>query len=61
MKSKTNNRFLCYYLNFFNYKGYVSGTTRLKLTQAQMKNILVPNPPLDEQKQIVEKIEEMLS
>lgn len=61
LKSKTNNRFLCYYLNYFNYKGYVSGTTRLKLTQAQMKNILVPNPPLDEQKRIVDKIEELFS
>ena len=40
LKSKTNNKFLCYYLNYFNYKGYVSGTTRLKLTQASMKSIL---------------------
>lgn len=44
LRSKTNNRFLCYYLNYFNYKGYVSGTTRLKLTQAQMKTIPIPNP-----------------
>ena len=26
LKSKTNNKFLCYYLNYFNYSGYVSGT-----------------------------------
>ena len=42
LRSKTNNKFLCYYLNSFNYKGFVSGTTRLKLTQAEMKRIPVP-------------------
>lgn len=61
LHSKTNNRFLCYYLNYFNYKGYVSGTTRLKLTQAQMKQIKVPVPPLDEQARIVARIEELFS
>lgn len=61
LRSKTNNRFLCYYLNYFNYKGYVSGTTRLKLTQAQMKQIKVPVPLLDEQARIVARIEELFS
>ncbi len=53
LRSKTNNRFLCYYLNSVNYKGYVSGSTRLKLTQAGMKKIPVPVPPLSEQERIV--------
>ena len=61
LRSKTNNKFLCYYLNCFNYKGYVSGTTRLKLTQAQMQRILVPVPDIEEQKRIVAKIEELFS
>ena len=61
LKSKTNNKFLCYYLNSFNYKGYVSGTTRLKLTQAEMKRIPVPVPPLSEQERIVARIEELFS
>lgn len=61
LKSKANNKFLCYYLNFFNYKGYVSGTTRLKLTQAQMKTIPVPVPSIEEQKRIVARIEELFS
>ena len=61
LKSKTNNKFLCFYLNSFNYKGYVSGTTRLKLTQAEMKRIPVPVPPLPEQQRIVNRIEEMFS
>ena len=61
LRSKTNNKFLCYYLNSFNYKGYVSGTTRLKLTQAEMKRIPVPVPPLSEQERIVDRIEELFS
>ena len=61
LRSKTNNKFLCYYLNSFNYKGFVSGTTRLKLTQAEMKRIPVPVPPLPEQERIVARIEELFS
>lgn len=61
LRSKFSNRFLCYYLNFFNYKGYVSGTTRLKLTQAEMKKIPVPIPPLSEQERIITHIEELFS
>ena len=61
LQSKGSNKFLCYYLNHFNYKGYVSGTTRLKLTQAQMKTIPVPVPPHDEQELIVARIEELFS
>lgn len=59
--SRWNNKFLCYYLNYFNYKGYVSGTTRLKLTQAQMKKIPVPVPSEEEQSRIVARIEELFS
>ncbi len=61
LRSKYNNAFLCYYLNSFDYQGFVSGTTRLKLTQAAMKQILIPAPPLSEQKRIVSRIEELFS
>lgn len=61
LKSKTNNKFLCYYLNYFNYKGYVSGTTRLKLTQADMKRIPIPDFSGEEQERIVSRIEELFS
>ena len=37
LRSKKSNKFLCYYLNYFDYKGFVSGTTRLKLTQNSMR------------------------
>lgn len=61
LRSKGDNRFLCYYLNLFDYKGYVSGTTRLKLTQGSMRKIPVPNPPINVQQQIVSHIEELFS
>lgn len=57
----TGNVFLMHYLNQFNYKGYVNGTTRLKLTQASMNTIPVPIPPLSEQQRIVDCIESMFS
>lgn len=46
------NEYLNYYLNQFNYHGYVSGTTRLKLTQKKMMEIPVPLPP----KELIAKI-----
>lgn len=61
LQSKTNNKFLYFYLNYFDYKDYVSGTTRLKLTQARMKQIPVPVPSLSEQERIVARIEELFS
>lgn len=61
LKSYFNNKFLCHYLNQFNYFGYVSGTTRLKLTQASLKKIPVKVAPLSEQRAIVSKIEELFS
>ena len=50
------NEFLCFYLNTFDYHQYVSGTTRLKLTQKDLKRI--PYPVLSEhiQKQISQSI-----
>jgi type I restriction enzyme S subunit len=50
------NHFLMYTLNFMDLTGYVGGTTRGKLTQNEMKKILIPLPPLEEQKQIVEML-----
>lgn len=61
LRSKYNNAFLCHYLNYFNYKGFVSGTTRLKLTQSAMKQIPIPVPEISEQERIVARIEELFS
>lgn len=54
-----SNLYLMHYLNIFNYRGYVNGTTRLKLTQASMKLMPIPLPPLAEQQRIVERIESL--
>ena len=35
LQSKTCNRFLCYYLNYIDYKDYVSGTMRLNLNYSR--------------------------
>ncbi len=56
-----HNRFLCFFLNQFDYHEYVTGTTRLKLNQARMKMIPVLLPPLNEQHRIVTKIESIFS
>lgn len=55
------NSFLCHYLNVFDFKDYVTGTTRLKLNQSRMRKIPVPIPPIPEQKRIVEKVAELSS
>lgn len=55
------NKFLCHYLNQIDYHGYVNGTTRLKLNQSAMKQIPVILAPINEQRRIVYKIEELFS
>lgn len=55
------NYYLLHYLNCFDYTNYVNGTTRLKLTQANMNRIPVPLSPLKEQGRIVDRIESIFS
>ncbi len=53
--------FLQYQLNQADYTPFVSGTTRLKLPQAPMKQLPLVLPPLAEQQRIVQKIDSLLS
>ncbi|RZK06979.1 MAG: hypothetical protein EOO46_14990 [Flavobacterium sp.] len=55
------NDFILHYLNSINYREYVNGTTRLKLTKGSLVEIPFPVPPKEEQEQIVSKIEELFS
>ncbi|WP_299199385.1 restriction endonuclease subunit S [Thermocrinis sp.] len=48
------NGFILAWLIFDDLSRYISGTTRQKLNQSVMKNILIPLPPLSEQKRIAE-------
>ena len=57
----TSNRYLCHYLNIFDYHDFVTGTTRLKLPQTPLKKIPIKLPPLPEQHRIVAKIEELFT
>lgn len=56
-----HNKFLCYFLNQFDYHDYVNGGTRLKLTQANMRKIPVRLAPFSEQKIIAEKLDTLLA
>ncbi|MBT1907719.1 restriction endonuclease subunit S [Enterobacter kobei] len=56
----SDNTFICYFLNQFNYQDYVNGGTRLKLTQANMRKIPIFLPPLTEQKEIADKLDTLL-
>lgn len=59
--SGLDNRFLCYQLNMIDYRDFVTGTTRLKLTNSAMKQIPLLLAPYNEQIRIVERLEEILS
>ena len=59
LKPKINATFMMYFLNAIGYRPYVTGTTRLKLTQEAMRNIPVLVPPLAEQERIISKIEQL--
>lgn len=55
-----DRRYLAGYLNIFDYNGFVTGSTRLKLTQAAMRSIPVSVAPLPEQKRIADKLDALL-
>jgi type I restriction enzyme, S subunit len=56
-----SNRYLCHALNVADYQGFVSGTTRPKLTQGKMVELLVPVPPALEQRRIVAKVDQLMA
>ena len=57
----TVNDYILYYLNSVDYRQYVNGTTRLKLTKSSLSEIKFPLSPLPTQQAIVSKIEELFS
>lgn len=56
-----DNKFLCHQLNTVDYQPFVTGSTRLKLTNSAMKQIPMVVAPAAEQIRIVAKLEELLS
>ena len=61
LKSHFNDDFLLHFLNQFQYRDYVTGTTRLKLTQGALKRMPAKLAPLPIQRAIVSKIEALFS
>ena len=60
MSNVTTSQYLKHYFDWFDFHGYVNGTTRLKLTQGSMKQIPVRLAPPNEQRHIVAKLEKLL-
>ena len=60
-KDVSCNQYLNYYLNSFDYKDFVNGTTRLKLTQGNLVEIPIPLPSLPTQQAIVSRIESLFA
>jgi type I restriction enzyme, S subunit len=57
----SEQNYVTHFLNNFDYTGYVSGTTRLKLTQASMRLIPILLAPLNEQKRIADRLDLLLT
>lgn len=53
--------YLKYWLDRLDYRPFVNGTTRLKLTQAEMRRIPVPLAPVQERYEIVAELEKQFS
>jgi type I restriction enzyme S subunit len=51
--------FLSYYINSINLEPYVSGSAQPKLTQRNLNSIIVPLPSIEEQQEIVNRIEKL--
>ena len=51
--------YLCYSLMFYDVTGLVNGATRQKLTQADMRKMEIPVPPLAEQRKIAAVLDQV--
>ena len=62
LKAKPNMHvdYLCYALMFYDTEGLVNGATRQKLTQAAMRQMVIPYRNMTEQLQIIEKISQIV-
>ena len=56
--------YLCYSLMFYDVSGLVNGATRQKLTQADMRKMEIPVPPLEKQRRIaalLDKVSDLIA
>ena len=59
-KEGLNVDYLCYSLMFYKIDGMVNGATRQKLTQSAMRKMLIPKRNMEEQRQIVDKLNRII-
>jgi type I restriction enzyme S subunit len=60
-KNGEPEEYLSYYINAIDLSPYVSGSAQPKLNQQNMNNIVVPVPPLEEQTEIVRRVEKLFA
>jgi len=53
--------YLCFALNWVDYSEAVTGSTRLKLPQGTMNRLLIPKPPIEEQRKIAARLKAQLA
>ncbi len=61
LNENINLKYLYYFLRSRNFNDVISGTAQPQITQEGMKVIDVPLPPLNEQKRIAKKLDELLA
>jgi type I restriction enzyme S subunit len=54
-------RYLEVFINAIDLSAYITGTAQPKMNQTKMNSILVTFPPLDEQKRIVAKVDQLMA
>lgn len=59
-KKGLNVDYLCYSLMFYNVDGMINGATRQKLTQAAMRKMMIPKRTMEEQLNIVDKLNKVV-
>ena len=52
--------YLCIHINAISLEAYITGSAQPKMNQAKMNSILIALPPLEEQKRIIAKVDELM-
>ena len=52
--------YLCIHINAISLETYITGSAQPKMNQAKMNSILIALPPLEEQKRIIAKVDELM-
>lgn len=53
--------YICLHINAINLERYVTGTAQPKMNQAKMNSIVLALPPMEEQRRIITKVDELMA